>query len=163
VALIEHRSAVKDFYDEDEVRRVYYPEAGRFVAEATGASRVPVFDHTIRRRVAGGIDRSRGTPRQRATSVHNDYMVKSGPQNFLGTHWIYSRIWNRLVASQGLLARELRIRKRVRPVTVAPRLGVIEALDDRQRTGRDPTITAEARTWLVALACRKPNRPEGAR
>src|SRR6201987_167167 len=23
-------------------------------------------------------------------------------------------------------------------------------------TGRDPTITAEARTWLVALACQKP-------
>jgi transposase len=38
----------------------------------------------------------------------------------------------------------------------AAELGVIEALDDRQRTGRDPTITAEARTWLVALACQKP-------
>jgi len=33
---------------------------------------------------------------------------------------------------------------------------VIEALDDRPRSGRDPTITPEARTWLVALACRKP-------
>jgi Homeodomain-like domain len=38
----------------------------------------------------------------------------------------------------------------------AAELGVIEALDDRQRTGRDPTITLEARTWLVALACQKP-------
>lgn len=37
----------------------------------------------------------------------------------------------------------------------AAELGVIEALDDRQRAGRDPTITAEAKTWLVALACRK--------
>jgi len=37
-------------------------------------------------------------------------------------------------------------------------LGVIEALDDRQRTGRDPTITAEARTWLVALACQSRRR-----
>jgi len=34
--------------------------------------------------------------------------------------------------------------------------GVIEALDDRPRAGRDPTITAEAKTWLMALACRKP-------
>jgi hypothetical protein len=73
LAHIEHRSAVKDFYDEDELRRVYYPEAIRLVAEATGASRVLVFDHTIRRRVAGGIDRSPGTPRQPVTSVHNDY------------------------------------------------------------------------------------------
>jgi hypothetical protein len=40
----------------------------------------------------------------------------------------------------------------------AAELGVIEALDDRQRTGRDPTITAEARTWLVALACQSRRR-----
>ena len=37
----------------------------------------------------------------------------------------------------------------------AAELGVIEALDDRPRAGRDPVITAEATTWLVALACRK--------
>jgi transposase len=38
----------------------------------------------------------------------------------------------------------------------AAELGVIQALDDRPRAGRDPTITTEAKTWLVALACRKP-------
>jgi hypothetical protein len=32
---------------------------------------------------------------------------------------------------------------------------VIAALDDRPREGRDPVITPEAKTWLVALACRK--------
>src|SRR5690242_1481350 len=37
----------------------------------------------------------------------------------------------------------------------AAELGVIEALDDRPRAGRDPVITGEAKTWLVALACRK--------
>src|ERR1700740_3781949 len=37
----------------------------------------------------------------------------------------------------------------------AAELGVIEALDDRPRAGRDPVITAEAKTWLGALACRK--------
>src|SRR5437763_686354 len=37
----------------------------------------------------------------------------------------------------------------------AAELGVIKALDDRPRAGRDPVITAEAKTWLVALACRK--------
>jgi len=80
LALVEHRSAVKDFYDEDQLRRVYYPEAERLVAEVTGAKRVLVFDHTIRRRIAGGVDRAPGTPRQPVTSVHNDYTVKSGPQ-----------------------------------------------------------------------------------
>src|SRR6266478_1312071 len=38
----------------------------------------------------------------------------------------------------------------------AAELGVLAALDDRARTGRDATITAEARTWLVGLACAKP-------
>jgi hypothetical protein len=33
----------------------------------------------------------------------------------------------------------------------AAELGVIEALDDRPRAGRDPVMTAEAKTWLVAL------------
>jgi hypothetical protein len=46
--LVEHRSAVRDVYDEDELRRVYYPEAERLVTDATGASHVIIFDHTIR-------------------------------------------------------------------------------------------------------------------
>src|SRR5689334_12163507 len=37
----------------------------------------------------------------------------------------------------------------------ATELGVIAALDDRPRAGRDPVITTSAKTWLVALACCK--------
>jgi transposase len=33
--------------------------------------------------------------------------------------------------------------------------GVLAALDDSARPGREPVITAEARAWLVDLACRK--------
>jgi transposase len=44
----------------------------------------------------------------------------------------------------------------IRCLERAAQLGVIEALDDRPRAGRDPTITPEARTWLVAVACQKP-------
>jgi transposase len=33
--------------------------------------------------------------------------------------------------------------------------GAMAALDDRPRPGKEPTITAEAKTWLVSLACRK--------
>jgi transposase len=33
--------------------------------------------------------------------------------------------------------------------------GPIAALDDRARPGKDPTITPEAKAWLVSLACRK--------
>src|SRR5712672_742292 len=33
--------------------------------------------------------------------------------------------------------------------------GPMAALDDRPRPGREPTITVEAKAWLVSLACRK--------
>ena len=33
--------------------------------------------------------------------------------------------------------------------------GPLAALDDRPRSGKEPTITAEAKAWLVSLACRK--------
>ena len=33
--------------------------------------------------------------------------------------------------------------------------GPIAALDDRPRPGKEPTITAEAKAWVVNLACRK--------
>ena len=65
--MLHYASEVRDFYDEDEVRRVYYAEAERVIAEATGASKVFVFDHTLRRRVPGAEDRAPGAPRQPAT------------------------------------------------------------------------------------------------
>jgi transposase len=34
--------------------------------------------------------------------------------------------------------------------------GAMAALDERPRPGKEPTITVEAKTWVVALACRKP-------
>jgi hypothetical protein len=79
-AVLHHQSAVKDFWDEDEVRRVYYPEVQRVLAEATGASKVYIFDHTLRRCVRGVDDRAAGTPRQPATRVHVDHTATSGPQ-----------------------------------------------------------------------------------
>lgn len=38
----------------------------------------------------------------------------------------------------------------------ATMFGVMAALDDSPRPGREPEITAAARAWLVALACQKP-------
>ncbi len=79
-ALVEHKTAVRDFWDNDEVRRVYYPEAERFIADVTGASRVFIFDHLQRRRVPGLTDRMPDGPRQPATRVHVDHTARSGPQ-----------------------------------------------------------------------------------
>jgi len=79
-AVLPHESAVRDFWDDDEVRRIYYPESAAAIAKATGAARVFIFDHTRRRRVAGANDRTPGVPRQPATRVHVDHTAKSGPQ-----------------------------------------------------------------------------------
>jgi hypothetical protein len=74
--LRRHDTAVRDFYDDSEVRSAYYPEIERLVMAETGAEKVVVFDHTIR--VAErAVERGLRTPVQ---IVHNDYTEKSGPQ-----------------------------------------------------------------------------------
>jgi hypothetical protein len=77
--LVRHRSAVRDFYDDDEVKRIYYPEAERLLRAATGASRVFVFDHMTRRRAISGDGTGDGR-RQPVTRVHVDHTARSGPQ-----------------------------------------------------------------------------------
>lgn len=79
-ALVRAASRVRDFYDEESIRAQYYPEAVSLLKDLTGAERVLVFDHTIRRRIPGATDRVAGVPRQPVPRVHNDYTVKSGPQ-----------------------------------------------------------------------------------
>jgi uncharacterized ParB-like nuclease family protein len=78
--LVTAASGVRDFYDEEAVRTRYYAETASLLEELTGATRVHIFDHTVRRRVPGATDRSTGTRRQPAMHVHNDYTVRSGPQ-----------------------------------------------------------------------------------
>jgi hypothetical protein len=78
-ALVRQQSAVNDFYSDDEVKNVYYPEAERLIKAATGADRVFVFDHTVRKRVEGVPDRDGGL-RQPVARVHVDHTEKSGPQ-----------------------------------------------------------------------------------
>ena len=68
-------SGVSDFYDDEEVERVHYPEIEGLIRRATGAFRVSIFDYT--RRSAG--DKRSGV-RDPVRSVHNDYTPKSGPQ-----------------------------------------------------------------------------------
>jgi hypothetical protein len=79
-ALVSAPTEVTDFYDEAQLRSTYYREAEDLVKQATGASRVVVFDHTIRRRTPGVEDRTPGIPRQPVTRIHGDYTEASGPQ-----------------------------------------------------------------------------------
>ncbi len=70
--LRNQESAVADFEDDREVERVYYPEIIELVKQATGASRVEIFDHTVRKN-----DNAQG--RSPASHLHVDYTEKSAP------------------------------------------------------------------------------------
>jgi len=76
--LVEHRTAMRNFFDADELKRVYYPEVESLIQRIAGASRVVVFDHTLR----SGDEREREAKliREPVHSAHNDYTEWSGPQ-----------------------------------------------------------------------------------
>jgi hypothetical protein len=78
--LVPAPTGVADFYDDAQLQATYNPEAEELVKQATGATRVVVFDHTIRRRTHGVEDRTPGIPRQPVTRIHGDYTEISGPQ-----------------------------------------------------------------------------------
>jgi hypothetical protein len=67
---------VRDFYDEEEVRTKYHAEVEALIKRETGASKVVVFDHTVRT-ADRAVQRGLRTP---VRSVHCDYTEKSGPQ-----------------------------------------------------------------------------------
>lgn len=77
-AVVRHNTAVANFYDADEVRRVYYPEVERLVREFTGAVKVHVFDHNVRSRPMA--KRRENGAQEPVKVAHNDYTLKSGPQ-----------------------------------------------------------------------------------
>jgi hypothetical protein len=69
---------MKDFYNDEELKRVYYPEIEQLVKETTGAARVLVFDHTLR--AENDAVREEKFASRPVRSVHNDYTEWSGPQ-----------------------------------------------------------------------------------
>jgi hypothetical protein len=75
---VRHDTKIVDFDDEDELRRVYYPEMEALVKAETGAKRVVVFDHTLR--TANEEDRQARKLREVVQRVHNDYTEWSGQQ-----------------------------------------------------------------------------------
>jgi hypothetical protein len=75
---VRHDTKVANFYDEDEIRRVYYPEMVDLIKAESGAKRVVVFDHTLR--TADDELREAKKIREVVRRVHNDYTEWSAPQ-----------------------------------------------------------------------------------
>jgi hypothetical protein len=75
---VRHDTKVADFFDQDDIRRVYYPEMEALIKAESGAKRVVVFDHTLR--TADDELREAQKIREVVRRVHNDYTEWSGPQ-----------------------------------------------------------------------------------
>lgn len=74
-----HTSQEKDFLDDDKIKAEYYAEVEQLLKDATGATRVFIFDHTIRRQ-ANDTRSSSGTApplRGPVTRVHIDQSYKA--------------------------------------------------------------------------------------
>ncbi|GAB1216546.1 hypothetical protein ATERTT37_005762 [Aspergillus terreus] len=77
-----HESQTKNFDDNDQVRSEYYPETEQLLKDATGASRVFIFDHTIRRQTKNDLvpESERRGPVQR---VHIDQSYDAAKERVL--------------------------------------------------------------------------------
>ncbi len=108
-ALVKSETAVADFYNEDAITKIYYPEVVDLLKQATGASEVHIFDHTLR--VEDEAKRRAHGTRLPVSIVHNDYTEKSGPERvrdllepgkaerFLAHRFSMVNVWRSLGAS----------------------------------------------------------------
>lgn len=76
--LVRHETRVRDFFDPEQLKAVYYPEVERLIQEVSGAARVVLFDHTLRS--GDEQEREARLVREPVLSAHNDYTEWSGPQ-----------------------------------------------------------------------------------
>jgi hypothetical protein len=74
---VQHSTRVKNFFDAEELRAVYYPEVEELVRSKSGATRVLVFDHTLRS--GDEAQREAKLVREPVLSAHNDYTEWSAP------------------------------------------------------------------------------------
>jgi hypothetical protein len=76
-SMLRHRSDVRRFYDEEELRRVGYPETAELVRSVTGAAHVVVFDHNIRGRTERPQAPLAESVRPPVFHIHTDFTGKS--------------------------------------------------------------------------------------
>jgi hypothetical protein len=74
---VQHKTRVADFFDEKQLKTVYYPEVEALMKKMSSASRVEIFDHTLRS--GNESEREERLIREPVLSAHNDYTEWSGP------------------------------------------------------------------------------------
>ena len=74
---VEHKTMVADFFDAAQLQSVYYPEVEQLIRNTSRASRVVIFDHTLRS--GDESEREAKLIREPVLQAHNDYTEWSGP------------------------------------------------------------------------------------
>ena len=76
--LTNNPTKMNNFYDEKEIKDVYYPETANLIKTKSRGKQVYIFDHTVRTPLN---DKHRnGWVREPVRYVHNDYTELSAPQ-----------------------------------------------------------------------------------
>jgi len=77
LVFVEHKTKVTDFFDENQLKSIYYPEIEQLIRRESGASRVVIFDHALRS--GDEAEREEKLIRNPVLQAHNDYTEWSGP------------------------------------------------------------------------------------
>eukprot|EP00929_Paragymnodinium_shiwhaense_P115689 TRINITY_DN84712_c0_g1_i1.p1 TRINITY_DN84712_c0_g1~~TRINITY_DN84712_c0_g1_i1.p1 ORF type:complete len:340 (+),score=63.79 TRINITY_DN84712_c0_g1_i1:46-1020(+) len=90
--LLRQATACGDFRDDAEVKKTYYAEIRELVKRASGATRVLIFDHTIRESGNTNLNAQAGGSAAPVPRVHCDYTATGAPRRLeqLGSAGIHS-------------------------------------------------------------------------
>ncbi|KAI1172868.1 hypothetical protein F4777DRAFT_486916 [Nemania sp. FL0916] len=144
-----HVAQEKDFLDDAHIKAVYYPETEQLLKDVTGASKVFIFDHTIRRQPQdnrGPSTAGQETPKQQATNLRGPVQRVHIDQSYTAS---LSRVPHHLPAEEAV---EL-LKGRVQIINVWRPIKTVE---------RDPLAVADAHSVaeedLVPIGLIYPNR-----
>ena len=131
--LVEHKTKVTDFFETAQLETIYYPEVEELIKNTSGASRVVIFDHTLR----SGDEAERETKliREPVLSAHNDYTEWSGPNRV--REWLPEE-------AEALLARRFAIIQVWRAINQPIQSNPL-AVADAQSVAAEDLIVAERR------------------
>ncbi|KAJ4861758.1 hypothetical protein N5P37_002567 [Trichoderma harzianum] len=136
-----HTSIEKDFLDDDQIKAKYYPETEQLLKDVTGASKIFIFDHTIRRH----------NPDDTTTSANSDAALR-GPVQRVHIDQSYTAAASRVPFHLPEEAEELS----------KGRVQIINVWRPIKQVQRDPLAVAEAESVveedLVPIGLIYPNR-----
>ena len=82
--LEKNATKIKNFRDDDEVQKSYYKEVEDLLLKTTGAKKVFIFDHTVRKSSVQKLNNlgAKGEAAGSVVRVHCDYTSVSAPRRF---------------------------------------------------------------------------------